>query len=419
MLWSQIHMPLLLVRDRIKKHVKYGIIIFFTAFFKLFPLTKSIVFECESDMDDNPRAFYEYLLGVHWNEKHIIVWIVKDVELCKKLYSQDNVVFISRFSKDIKTRIKLEYYLSTAKFFVFSHPYWFKKRKKGQLIVNVWHGTPIKAAPAPNKKFLESFDFIIVPSETSKDIYFLGLNCPKEKMRVCGAPRLDLFRRNSKEAVFSQLFEYYPGEKVVICLPTYKQSRVEKDSIAEDTFSLNVISTFDEYNALNQFLSERNMHLIIKPHPLQLKDNLWMKDASNIHYIQNSQLLKRKVIFYELLGNCDALLTDLSSVYYDFLLVDRPIGLLTKTIDQYQRGMIDRDSFDQLPGERIDSLDSLFSFLERVDKGINAFSKEMEHLSLRFNQIQDGLYSEELADLIFNNKAFCSQGLDSNSCYCE
>ena len=48
---------------------KKAVIIFKSVFMKL-PVREAVFFECESDMDDNPRAFYEYLLGINWNKNH-------------------------------------------------------------------------------------------------------------------------------------------------------------------------------------------------------------------------------------------------------------------------------------------------------------------------------------------------------------
>ena len=56
------------------------------------PLRNTIVFECESDMDDNPRAFYEYLIEEGYNKKYRLVWIVKDVAFCKKRHSLSKAV---------------------------------------------------------------------------------------------------------------------------------------------------------------------------------------------------------------------------------------------------------------------------------------------------------------------------------------
>ena len=131
------------------------------------PVKEYIVFECENDMDDNPRAVYEYLLKTGWNKKHKLVWIVRDVRLCKRLYMNRNVVFLSRFDRSCMNQILLEYYLSTAKWFIFSHPYWFKKRRQKQTVIHINHGTPFKGcSEKDDPKIGDTFDYLLSTSES-------------------------------------------------------------------------------------------------------------------------------------------------------------------------------------------------------------------------------------------------------------
>ena len=57
---------------------------------------------------------------------------------------------------------------------------------------------------------------------------------------------------------------------------------------------------------------------------------------SNLVFINDAFLSDNGIINYELLGVADALLTDYSSVYYDYLLLDRPIGLCWDDYEEYK-----------------------------------------------------------------------------------
>ena len=79
-------------------------------FYKLatcIPLKNTIVFECESDMDDNPRAIYEYMIKEKRFNKYRFVWIVKDVDFCKKNYFHKKTIFVNRFDEKLKNKLKL------------------------------------------------------------------------------------------------------------------------------------------------------------------------------------------------------------------------------------------------------------------------------------------------------------------------
>lgn len=361
---------------------------------KLLPLRNIIVFECESDMDDNPRALYEYLIKSEWKNKYKIVWIVKDVNKCKKLFSRKNVIFINRFSHSKYNRIRLNYYLSVTKVFFFSHPYWYTKRKKEQIIVHTNHGTPIKGREKDAADFSNTFDWLIVPTEFCKKLNHDFWLCSYDKMFICGYPRNDFFFTGNKQAIFKK-FNISDNSKVVICMPTYKKSVIKTDSDQLDCFSLDVISSKDELIYLNTILKKNSIHLIIKIHPLQVLDELEKDSYSNIHYTINSELLEKKILLYELLGCCDALITDVSSVYVDFLLLNRPIGFLYNSIIQYSRGFTLQDFQNYMPGPSIRCLRDLERFIVDLKNNNDTYLKERSVINSIFNPLPDN-YSERV-----------------------
>lgn len=336
------------------------------SFEKHLPLKNYIVFECESDMDDNPRAIYEYFIRNNLNKKYRLIWIVRNVEVCRRLYKQKNVDFVSIHDISRTNQIKLQYYLSTAKWFFFSHPYWFHKIKKEQVVVHTGHGTPVKSITVKDSDISDSFDLYIVNTDFCKSISHNFWRCPYEKMLVCGSPRNDyLLSVSSKKAqeIFGCLFEAYSGERVIICMATYKRSSQRVDSDFVDDYGIDIVRTDEQLYSLNEFLKGKMVHIIIKPHPLQIFDPEKTRKLTNIHYITNSDLLAKKIILYELIGCCDALITDFSSVFFDFLLTDKQIGFLMQSYENYERGF-SLENFDQyMPGEKIYDLEQLKKFI--------------------------------------------------------
>ena len=68
---------------------------------------------------------------------------------------------------------------------------------------------------------------------------------------------------------------------------------------------------------------------------------------------------------YSLLGSADILLTDFSSIYIDYLLLNRPIGFVEDDFDEYSksRGFIFDNPEEYMPGVKIRSLEDLKTFL--------------------------------------------------------
>lgn len=367
------------------------------------PTNEIMVFECESDMDDNPRAFYEYMLRRRWNRKHKIVWFVNDVDYCRKNYAKKNVIFVNREKGDLRNRIRMRYYCTVPKYYIFSHPYWFMKRRKEQVVIHTSHGSPVKnASPSDDPNFAKCYDWKLVPAKIFIP-WLVKYGCPPEKTIICGYPRLDELFRGNKQTIMSRLFGADGYDKVIICMPTYKKSTQKVDSAVVDKYSLDVLHSEEDYKALNSFLKDQGAHLIIKPHPLQVLDGLSLEESSNIHYITNRLLLEKHIIFYQLLGCCDGLITDLSSVIYDFLLLNRPIGLLTGNFDKYTRGFIVDNIMDFLPGTAIRNMDELKGFINNCITGEDSNGDKRESVNKIVNKLPSGHYCKELYDMLFVN----------------
>lgn len=352
---------------------------------KHLPLRNIIVFECESDLDDNPRAIYEYMLNEEKYHKYRFVWIVKNVGFCKENYANKRTSFVSRFDETPKNKFKFNYYTSTAKYFLFSHPYWFKKIHKEQIIIHTTHGTPLKNAEKKPPDLSNSYDFILCASEYTKN-WFLQFNkCPSEKSFICPHPRIDLLNIENKNEILSKLFKYKPSDKIIICMPTFKQSRRVIDCDFFDKYSLSVVKTQSELETLNEFLNINNIHLIVKLHPLQVTNNLKTNNLTNIHYIQNNELFEKKIHLYNLIGCCDAMMTDFSSVMFDYFILNRPIAFFTNFFDQYNRGYIMDNPKDYLCGEKINTFSDMLTFLTNIVNNNDVCYAQRNHINNLIN----------------------------------
>lgn len=342
---------------------------------KLLPLANYIVFECESDMEDNPRAIYEYLIQHKLNRSYRMVWIVNDVSFCRANYNENNVCFLNRNDYKNINRIKLNYYFYRSKLFIFSHPYWFKKRKEKQFVLNTWHGFGMKKLKNSKNDISNTFDKALVPSQFCKSLF--AKDWPIEKLEVMEYPRQDfLLKGNKREIIRKLLNNYTKFSKIVMCMPTFRQTKNWVDSDRIDQYALGVINDNTELISFNEFLSNNNILIIVKIHPLQSRELLNGNNLSNIIYINNRDLFKKKVILYELLACCDALLTDVSSVFTDFLMLDRPIGFFMDNVTDYKRGYIVPNPLELMPGKFIYNPTDLKSFILDLIEGNDIFSNE-------------------------------------------
>ena len=183
------------------------------------------------------------------------------------------------------------------------------------------------------------------------------------------------------------------ADKVILWLPTYRNE--EKD------FPTPVL-TERQALELNEMLKLRNAKLIVKIHPLQ-KLSGEMKKYSYIEFVTQEQLNKSEMTVYSLLRAADALITDYSSVYFDFMMLDRPIGFTVDDIEEYKknRGFVFENPYDYMPGYKISNYGDVLSFIEDVIEGNDRYAKERRELNKKINFYNDGKSCERVVAKVF------------------
>ncbi len=85
-------------------------------------------------------------------------------------------------------------------------------------------------------------------------------------------------------------------------------------------------------------LRARGIQLVVKPHPMDADRREWPGAVT----VDEADLAAAGVSLYELLGSSSGLVTDYSSVWVDYLLIDRPIAFLVPDRDTYDRELCPR-----------------------------------------------------------------------------
>ena len=83
--------------------------------------------------------------------------------------------------------------------------------------------------------------------------------------------------------------------------------------------------------------------------------------------ITDADLVRAQVSLYGVLGQARGLVTDYSSVWVDFLLLDRPLAFLVPDRDTYSRTLVPADVLDWVPGELVGRDDPFGTFLADLD----------------------------------------------------
>lgn len=355
-----------------------------------------IVFESEGDYCDNARALFEYMIDNNMNEKYSIIWIVKNITKYKNL-NYKNVTFIERNNNNLISSIICFFKVSRAKYYFFTHPYWLKWHRKNQIVINLWHGTPIKSG---GKDISDCFDYVICPSEKICDNYKKFMGTKDNQFIFLGSPRNDLLFQNRNE--IKKIIKNSKPEKTIVVLPTYKQSEIHNDIKKINKYVLPFIDEMDDLIYLNDELKNLKVKIIIKIHHLQSQGTYIKINLSNIYFIDDSDLENMNINLHNLIGETDAMITDFSSIIFDYCLCDKPIGFLTSEAEEYskKRGFLVEDINSILVGDRINNMKDFTNFCNNIKKGKDNYKIERNKIKRIYNKYTDNKNCERIIEYL-------------------
>lgn len=163
-----------------------------------------------------------------------------------------------------------------------------------------------------------------------------------------------------------------------------------------------LLDSNDKFEKLNKVLQKNDVLLIIKLHPAEDTTSMSLTDYSNICFLSDQDLEKKNATVYGLLAESDALLTDYSSVYYDYLLTDKPIGLVIDDLADYGRrnGFVYGEYKNFVKGDYIECLDDFFMFIYNIGHDIDINKEERQWAKNRYCEYQDFKSTDRVVDFI-------------------
>ena len=315
---------------------------------------------------DNIRTLYQYLVDNGYQDKYEIICASNNFYHLKK---DKKVKFISIYNG--------LYYFLTSKYFFYSFGKYPIKPTKKQMVVNLWHGMPLKKI-GNLENGMENIDYnfftkLVSSSDLFTPIMKAAFNANDEQILLVGNIRNDeLFEENK--------------DKNIIWMPTYRNSKNYHDSQDAIIFSLDDL----EFNRMNNLLAGYEYHLYIKLHPLEESHFKFKNNYSNIHMLSEDIISQNYGTLYKFLGTTSALITDYSSVFLDYYLLNRPVAF---TINDYEeskekRGFVFEDVKSLMVGPTISNFDELLKFLLSVMKSEDEFYIERNKVNSVVNSIQ-------------------------------
>ena len=327
---------------------------------------KRIVLYSNWGFRDNLRTLYQYLVDNGYQEEYEIICASNDFYHLEK---EKDVKYVSIY--------RGLYYFLTSKYFFYSFGKYPIKPAPNQMVVNLWHGMPLKKI-GNLEVGMEEIDYNFFTKLVSSSALFTPImkaafKAEDNQILLVGNIRNDELFKKEKE-------------KNIIWMPTYRNSNNYHDSQEALIFSLGE----EDFSKIQQILSKHDYQLYIKLHPLEESRLHVQMNHSNIHLLTEEIISEQYDTLYTFLGTTSALITDYSSVFLDYYLLNRPVVFTINDYEEYKekRGFVFEDVKSLMVGSVIRDSHDLLEFLESVMKSEDSYIEERTKANDKVNAIQ-------------------------------
>ena len=341
---------------------------------------------------DNSKYLFEYI-NKNYSEIRAI-WFTRNKDVYKLVKSKGYEVYYGYSLQSVLLGLR-----ASCSIFVQSNlsdcmPFLNNKKTK---LVQLWHGIPLKKigyddnlSTHRERRFLlrnivfpflkENYSFIIANSNEDEGNFITAFR--NKSVKITGYPRNDLLFQKVKRGKFCN----------IIYLPTLRGNTGDEIDLFSN-FGFDV-SKIDDFLLKNHCILNIKMHPVNQPNKEMLEQ---IKIMNNINFIIEKDAT-------EMLMFADILITDYSSVYFDYLLTDKPIIFAPFDYDDYiRKGREFYYNYDEVtPGPKCKDWNEILTWIEKFKNDPTLFSKERKIMKNRFHKYQDGRSCERVYNEIIN-----------------
>jgi len=294
-----------------------------------------------------------------------------------------------------KRSVRGVFYLLTAKYVFFTHSFAMHRFPKSVVSVNVWHGMPVKRVGWMTELGwqLPLAKYSVATSPFWAAVVQESL-LPHAGTLVTGLPRNDRLLLGDRGVLRALGHAHGSGLRMIAWLPTYRE---EGKGQAARTHSSHVLGlSAESLGEVDRLLGSHSALLVVKRHPLAVQEDT--PELNHIRYLTDEWLDERGLTLHELLGESCALVTDVSSAYVDYLILDRPIVHHFPDMEVYglSRGYSITPIGDYLAGPVVADLAGLAEALSALLAGKDTHREQRRRVRALFHEHLDGSSAERL-----------------------
>ena len=360
---------------------------------------KQVLFESfhGKDVSDSSLAILKEFLNMKESKDFDIYFATNDEKRDQKFIDsiglKVKLVDISKF-KYVKVLATSKYLINNSSF-----PAYFIRRDE-QIYLQTWHGTPLKTLGKRMRFGIESMynvqhnflhaNYIMFPNEFTRKVIMEDYNLESlytGTVVMNGYPRNSIFQDRDKEKEIIQKL-HNEDYTTMAYMPTWR---------GQSNHDINTTEYSREINQLLHYLDENlksNQKLYVNFHPIVQK---FIKLDNYQHIFPFPDGVDK----YEFLNSVDALITDYSSVFFDYSITRKPIILYMYDYEEYMhdRGMY----FDikELPFRKIYDREALKDCLVNETFREDSYQDDEEYIN-KYIQYDSIDAAKNMAELVFH-----------------
>lgn len=350
---------------------------------------------------DSPYAIF---LGLNAHEtfsNYQHIWVVDHPDTL--VFYQEifkvfqNVSFVIKESNEyLKALTESKFLINNATF-----PAYFTKKPQ-QIYINTWHGTPLKhmgfdvknnlkGSQNTMKNFLAS-DYMISPNAHTTNIFKHAFKLDglySGEILEIGYPRIDLTINTTANEAREYLAEHLNLKKkpIILYCPTWRGKNVNDPENS-------LLNIFEEIKLLNQKLPHQ---VLVKVHPFvysKAKEMPELKPYLVPDFLDTNQLMPA----------VDLMITDYSSIFFDFLVTDKPIVFYVPDLDKYQNERGVYIDLCALPGPVADNIQDVITLVSNESYKDADVQEKYAKFKHNFVNYENGSVTERLIESVFLNQ---------------
>ena len=285
------------------------------------------------------------------------------------------------------------------------------KKKKGNVYIQTWHGTPLKklgldmtfvnmSGYSDIKEYRDTFrknssrwDYLISQNEYSTRIFKHAFNFNKNILEV-GYPRNDILFNNNFNNLENMKKDLgiQKDKKVILYAPTWRDNQYSEDGRYKFILPIDLDKFIEKFS--------KEYVLILKPHYL-VADKI---DISK--YKENVKICGIDWDIQQLYLISDILITDYSSVMFDYSILKKPIIFYMYDLKEYTDEIREFyfDILQEAPGQITLNNTELMEAIENIDELIIKYNDKYTNFCKKYSSIDSGNASKKIINIIQSGK---------------